>query len=577
MIFGRNINKYYIKYWYCFLIGISALVAVNYFQLLLPQTTGNIIDGLGENTLTPDLLQGYLNTLLIVLAVMFFGRFLWRTCIFGVSCRIETRIRQDMFYHAEKLSNRYFNENKTGALMALFTNDLSTVREAFGFGIVMLVDATVLGTLSFTFMFRLNWVLTLLSAVPLVALAASGGIIGKFMDAKWDERQKAFEDLSDFTQENFSGISVIKAFVKEGLELHAFRKVNKDNVVKNVAFVRYSTLLDICVSIFISSIGAIILGYGGYIVFKGELTVGELSAFFAYFGTLTWPMMAIAQLINLRSQASASLKRLDTLLNERVEILDHMVVDHKIEGKITFKNFSYRYPGALVDAIKDVNLDIEKGTMVGIIGKTGSGKTTLVNSLLRIFNVDNNKILIDDIDIMDLSYKNVRDAIGYVPQDNFLFSDTVYNNVGFSGDYSKEDIENATKFSDVHGNIIDFKDQYETMVGERGVTLSGGQKQRISIARAVIKNPEILILDDSVSAVDTKTEEIIIGNIKKERKGKTTILIAHRISTVKDLDKILLIDEGKVVAYGSHEELIDSCTQYQEMFNLQKLEDEVEQ
>ena len=581
MIVGKNVNKFYKKYWYFFLLGILALVLVNYFQLLLPKLTGEIITGLSDENLakgllTEERLQEILQTLLIVLAVMFSGRFLWRICILGTASRIEADLRRDMFYKALKLSSRYYNENKTGALMALYTNDLFTIKECFGFGVVMLVDAVVLGTFAFIFMIRTNVLLTLLSLIPLIALAGAGIVIERFMDAKWDERQKAFEDLSDFTQENFSGISVIKAFVKEGLELHEFRKINKKNVEKNVQFVRYSTILDICTTVFISSVGAIILGFGGYLVFKGTMDIGELSAFFAYFGTLTWPMMAIAFLINLRSQASASLKRINGLLNQPIEITNDNCISKDIQGKITFKNFTFNYPDSPNKVLNDISFEIETGMNVGIIGKTGSGKTTLVNSLLRLYNIDHGQIFIDDTDIMDINYIDVRNAIGYVPQDNFLFSDTVLNNIGFSGDYEFEKIKEAAIFSDVEENINEFKDQYETMVGERGVTLSGGQKQRISISRAVIKDPKILILDDSVSAVDTKTEETIINNIKKTRQGKTTILIAHRISTVKDLDKILLIDEGKIVAYGSHDELMKNCKEYYDMFELQRLEDEVE-
>lgn len=575
MIFGHNVNKYYKKYWYYFVFGVLALVAVDFFQLKLPRITGKIIDGIKDNTITQDFLNNVLVELLIVLAVMFLGRFLWRVCILGTATRIETDLRADMFYHSEKLSARFYNENKTGALMALFTNDLFTIKECFGFGVVMLIDAIVLGSLALYYMISLNWMLACFSAIPMLAMVACGSVVEKFMDAKWEERQKAFENLSDFTQENFSGISVIKAFVKEALELHAFRKVNKENVEKNIAFVRYSTILDISVAIFLSSIGAIILGYGGYIVYKGNLTVGELSTFFAYFGTLTWPMMAIAQLINLYSQANASLKRINSLVDEKADIVDENPIIHEIRGAISFKNFSFRYPDAKIDALSNISFDIDEGMMVGIIGKTGSGKTTLVNSLLRIHNVAKHSIFIDGIDIMDLPFASVRDAIGYVPQDNFLFSDTISNNIGFSGQYNQEEIEKAAMFSDVHENIIEFNDQYQTVIGERGVTLSGGQKQRISIARAVIKDPRILVLDDSVSAVDTKTEETIINNLRATRKGKTTILIAHRISTVKDLDRILLIDEGRVVDYGSHDDLMERCELYQEMFNLQKLEDEV--
>jgi ATP-binding cassette subfamily B protein len=389
--------------------------------------------------------------------------------------------------------------------------------------------------------------------------------------------------MSDFTQESFSGISVIRAFVKEGRELLAFRKINKDNLDKNVEFVKASVLLSILISFFISSIIVIILGYGGYLVYQtrthgvGAFTIGTLSKFIQFFTTLTWPMMAIGQLINLTSQGQASLKRINAMLEEDVEIKDpEDSVDHEIEGKITFNGFSFSYPNSDTLVLEDISFTLNKGESLGIVGRTGSGKTTLVDSLLRLYNLNENQVFIDDIDIMKIKLKSLRKAIAYVPQDNFLFSDTIANNISFSeDDYDLDKIQNAAILADVDENISEFPEKYQTVLGERGTTVSGGQKQRISIARALMKEAKILILDDSVSAVDTKTEEKILHNLRKTRKGKTTIFIAHRVSTIQTLDKISLLDEGRLIGFGSHQELLRTCPEYKKMVDLQRLEDEV--
>jgi ATP-binding cassette subfamily B protein len=583
VIFGKHINKFYLKYLIYFIIGIVALIAVDFIQLEIPNIIGNTIDGVKDGWLTKDLISGYMLTLLKIVGVMFVGRFLWRICIFGNGIRIEADLRDDMFKHAEKMSQRYYQENKTGALMALFTNDLQTIRQAFGPGTIMAIDAVVLGGLAFKRMWDMDITLTLISSIPLIILALCGKIIGDYMGKKFSLRQKAFSDMSDFTQESFSGISVIKAFVKEGKELLSFRKINKDNMDRNIDFARAAVLLEVLIMMFISSIIIIIFGYGSYLVYENrfysnpEFTIGGLTKFVSYFTTLIWPMMAIAQLINLRSQGKASLKRIDTLLDEKVEIKDsESVVSHDVVGTIEFKDFSFKYPNAEVEALSNITFRLNKGESLGIIGRTGSGKTTLVDSLLRIHNIENDKIFIDGLDINDIKITDVRDGIAYVPQDNFLFSDTIENNINFSRvDLNEEEVKAAAILSDVDENIMDFPLQYKTVLGERGTTVSGGQKQRISIARALLKDPSILILDDSVSAVDTKTEEKILTNLKKTRRGKTTVLIAHRVSTVKSLDKIALLDEGKLIGFGSHKELLKNNPAYKKMVDLQHLEDEV--
>jgi len=589
VIFGKRVNKYYWKYGIYFLIGIAALIFVDIYQLKIPEITGLIVDGIKDKTLTRTTLSNHMLDILIIVAIMFFGRFLWRITIFGNGVRIEADLRDEMFDQSLKLSQRYYSENKTGAIMALYTNDLNTIRMAFGMGTIMLIDALFLGVLAFIKMWNMDKLLTIISVVPLLCIALMGRIIGKYMSKKFSERQKAFAEMTDFTQESFSGISVVRAFVKEAKELLTFNKINKKNHDKNVEFARASVMLQILISGLISSIIIIIVGYGGWLVHQHLngaeqiFTIGDLTKYMSFFGTLVWPMMAIAQLINLGSQASASLKRIDSLFNENIDIQDGEYElysatrgDIPIKGEIFYNNLSFKYPNTEKFVLKNISFKIKAGESVGIIGRTGSGKTTLVDLLLRIYNLDPGQLMIDGRDIMDYKVKDVRDNISYVPQDNFLFSDTIARNINFSKiELDMAEVMTMAELADVAENISKFSEGYETILGERGVTVSGGQKQRISIARALMKDAPVLILDDSVSAVDTKTEEKIISNLKKTRKGRTTILIAHRVSTVKNMDKIVLIDKGQLVGFGTYDELINTNELFLNMVNLQKLEDEV--
>ena len=582
MLFGKNINKYYIKYLHYIIIGFIALIFVDLYQLEIPEIIGSLVDDIKEGTLNSDMIIEYTKRMVVVVLVMFLGRFAWRVCIFGNGVRVQADMRAELFKKSELLSQMYYQENKVGSIMALYTNDLMTIRQVFGSGMIMFVDALFLGIFAFVKMLRKNVTLTLISIVPLIFLAVASVFVGRYMKKKFLKRQEAYANLSDFAQESFSGLSVIKAFLKEVQELKRFSKINKDNMEKNIDYVKTQMLLErLLFGFLIGSVFVILYGIGGFIISSGNnpnFTIGALTEFIAYFETLIWPMMAIASLINLSSQARASMDRIDELLNHEIMVKDNndVINDHQIKGEIEFKNLSFTYPKTERQVLTNISLKIEKGTSIGLIGKTGCGKTTLVDLLLRIYNIDENQILLDGIDIMKLPIKQVREAISYVPQDNFLFSDTIANNIGFSkSEINMEDVRRASTNSDVDENILDFNDQYETVLGERGVTVSGGQKQRISIARALMKNSEILILDDSVSAVDTKTEETIINNLKKLRKDKTTILIAHRITTVKKLDKIIVMDDGKVVGYGTHEELELSCPLYQNMVYLQRLEDDM--
>ncbi len=586
MLFGKHINRYYLRYSPALLLGIIALIAVDYVQLIVPELYRTVINGMNDGEVLHKgqmvpfdmdfLLDNICLPMIFIILCMVVGRFLWRICFFGSALKVETDLRGRMFDHCKDLSQEYYQVNKVGNLMSLFTNDLETVQDCFGSGILSFCDALFLGLLSMIKMADMNLLLTGLSLIPMVIMLFVGLIVGKYMTIKWEKRQEAFSSLSDFSQESFSGISVIKAFVKEAKELAAFKKLNVVNEDTNVEYTKLSVKLNISITLLIESVICIILGYGGYLVYSGVFNAGQLVEFIGYFNTIIWPVMAISQLIEMRSRGKASLDRIAELLETKPVVVDKETAtdDRPIKGDIEFRNLTFRYPDGEYDVLENVSLKINAGENVGIIGKTGSGKTTLVDLILRTYNVPDKSIYLDSRDINSIPIKTVRDYCAYVPQDNFLFSDTIEANIAFATDGGgSEDVYKAAEMADVDSNIREFQEGYDTVLGERGVTVSGGQKQRISIARAIMKDASILILDDSVSAVDVKTEKAILGNLKALRKGKTTILIAHRITTVENMDKIIFIDDGKVLAVGKHHDLIDSCPEYKTMVELQKLDD----
>ncbi len=587
MIFGKHINFYYLKYSPTLIFGILALVAVDYFQLLIPELYKMVINGMNNGvvevdgqTLTFDmsfLLDKICLPLLGIIVVMVIGRFLWRICFFGAGIKVETDLRKKMFGSAVNLSQQYYQVNKVGTMMSLFTNDLETVQDCFGSGVLMFFDALLLGLLAIYKMYCLDPLLTGFSLIPMVFLFIIGAIVEKYMMMKWEKRQEAFAAISDFSQESFSGISVIKAFVRELAELSAFKKHNKNNEKANVDYTKMSTLLNVSVTLFVNSVICVILGYGGYLVHLDVFNAGELVEFIGYFTAIVWPVMAVSQLIEMASRGKASLKRISELLDAKPDVIDKTDVKDcgELRGDIEFRGLNFTYPGSERQVLCDVTFKINAGENVGVIGKTGSGKSTLVDLILRTYNVPDESAFLDGHDINTIPIKRVRESAAYVPQDNFLFSDTIARNIGFSADEIDIDaVTDAAKMADVHDNITGFPEGYDTVLGERGVTVSGGQKQRISIARAILKNSPILILDDSVSAVDIKTEKVILDNLANIRRGKTTILIAHRISTVERMDKVIFIDEGRVVMVGTHSELYEKCPGYHEMVELQKLDDE---
>jgi ABC transporter related len=592
MLFGKYINKYYLKFCWLFLIGLIGLVAVDVFQLFIPEYLGKLVDMFDGGAIDKAALKEIILGVMVVAIVMFFGRIMWRLSIFNASQRIEAGLRHTMFLKSERLSQRYYHENKVGTVMAWFTTDLETIEEFFGWGSVMLVDALFLSVLALYKMFSLDWALSCLLLIPLALIVVWGMLVEKFMALKWEQRQNEFDKLYDFSQESFTGIRVIKAFVKETQQLHAFTKIAKRNKDANIELVKVSVIFDAIIEIIIAAIMALILGLGGYFVYRYvtgtpvfvfghevDMTAGGLITFVGYFDTLVWPMIALGQVVTMRSRSKASLKRITNFLDQEEEIrnVENAYVLENVKGEIRFDNFSFAYPSSEANVLKNITFTVNPGESVGMVGKIGSGKTTLVNTLLHLYNVERGKVFIDGHDIMDCNIESLRDAIGYVPQDNFLFSDKVKNNIAFScNELDMDKVYDAAKFADVHSNIEEFTEGYETVSGERGVTLSGGQKQRISIARAYIKDAPIMILDDSVSAVDVKTEETILANIQSERKGKTTIVIASRVSTVSHLDKILVLDKGEVEAYDTPQRLEEISPTYKKMVYLQKLEREVE-
>ena len=587
MIFGRHINRYYLKYSWMLLLGLAALIAVDYLQLEIPELYRMVINGMNQGIVNVDgipmpfdmnlLLDRICMPMVFTILAIAFCRFAWRICFFGAAIVVERDLRDRMFDNCRHLSREYYQVNKVGSLMSLFTNDLETVQDCYGWGIMMFCDALLLGILAVRKMWRMDPMLTVLAMIPMLFLMAAATVLGGRMTKKWDYRQECYSRLSDFAQESFSGLAVIKAFVKEAKELLAFRKLNGENEQANVEFTRISVLFRILVMLFVESVICVILGYGGYLVYRHTFNAGQLIEFISYFTSVIWPIMAVSELIDMTARGKASLNRISELLDAKPTVVDREDARELagVRGDIEFRDLTFRYPGAEFDALEKVSCTIHAGENVGLVGKTGCGKTTLVDLLLRTYNVPDGTLFVDGQDVNTVKIRDLRAACAYVPQDNFLFSDTIEENIAFGmPSLDRERIVEVAKLADVDDNISQFQEGYETVLGERGVTVSGGQKQRISIARALLKDAPILILDDSVSAVDTKTEEAIVRNLAETRAGKTTILIAHRISTVAKMDKILFLEEGKLSAVGTHEQLYATSRSYRKMVDLQRLEEE---
>lgn len=556
--------------------GIITLFVLDFANLYIPKVTGIITDGLAAHTMD---MRGIWKNIVIILSIGFtltVGRFLWRFFIFGAAREIEHEIRDNMFAHLETLDVEYYNEHKTGDLMTRFTSDLNAVRMAIGPAVIAAFDAIVMTVMVIgQMMLYVNLKLTLAAVIPMVFIAFGELYYGKLMQKRFLERQEAVSELTDFVQESFSGVRVVKAFVRERAQIREFAKANAKAKKKNLKIAKMEAVVMPLLDVVIGISSLITLLYGGFLALTGEITIGRFVAFNQYITMLVWPMIACGEAINMFSQGGAGMKRIQEVFEEQPKIADRDGVEEvdQIRGDICLKHLTFIHRGHSEPTLKDISLEIKAGTTLAVVGRTGNGKSTLVNLLLHLYQTKPGMIFIDGKDINSIPLKTLRENIAYVPQDNFLFSDTLKSNIAFgTDDEEMGEIVRATKTACIHDNIIAFPDGYDTIVGERGVTLSGGQKQRSSIARAIKKDAPILILDDALSAVDTDTEEKILKNLKENRSKKTTILIAHRISTIQNADYILVLEDGEAKEYGNHKELMELGGIYRDMFEKQQLE-----
>ncbi|MBN2544036.1 ABC transporter ATP-binding protein [bacterium] len=575
----KRLFKYFRKYkWYYFL-GFVCLIGVDGLQVIVPKyilkpAINNMVYGVA----TPSGLLRYGIYIMLIAIGIALTRFSWRYCIMGNAWRIERNIRNDFFEHLLNLSFNYYNNTKTGELMAKATNDLRAVRMSVGITIVAAFDSLFFSTISLIMLFSENVRLTLYVLIPMPILVITALKFGGLLHNRFEQVQEMFASISAKVQEIFSGIRVIKAYVQEDAELKGMKAISNDYVDKNMTLVKIWGLFGPLISLLVGLCMAIILIIGGRKVIYNEMTMGSFVAFNSYLHMLVWPMMAIGWVINLYQRGRASMGRLNQVFDTEPDITDAPDAYNveKLNGNISIKNLGFAYDFNKEPVLNNINMEIKKNETIAIIGKTGSGKSTLVNLLLRLFEVKHGEILMDGYDIKKIPLKTLRRNIGYVPQDTFLFSDTVSENIAFGKEASEEEIIQAAKMAQVYDEVMEFPEGFDSMVGEKGVTLSGGQKQRVAIARAILINPSILILDDALSSVDTETEEQILKNLKEIRKKTTTILISHRISTVQDADKIFVLDGGSIAESGVHEELLKKEGIYYDIFKRQQLEEMIE-
>lgn len=567
---------YIYKYKIPYLLGLLTLLMVDYVNLFIPQITGEITDGLAGNTLDLKGVFLLIVSLLGCALIITVGRVLWRFFIFGTSRKIERELRNDMFSKLEQLSSTFFNTHKTGDLMTHFTNDLEALRNAIGPAVISSFDAVVMtGLVLYKMMVHVDLKLTLLTLIPMSLIAIGGYYFGETFEKKFAEKQEAFANMSDYVQESVTGERVIKAFVQEKIQEQNFRKVNLHNMKKNLEVVKLMATFMPLLDFIIGLSYAITIIYGGYLAITAQITLGRFVAFSQYLGMLVWPMIALGDSITSFSQGRAAIGRIRHIFHEIPDIQDDENTEdiQELKGNISFCHLSFSYGDEYGDVLHDIHLDIQQGETLAILGRCGDGKTTLVNLLLRLYDVTQGEILIDGVNIKKIPLHILRTNIAYVPQDSMLFSDTLAHNIAFGKkNATLEEVQEACREACVHENILDFPERYETVVGERGVTLSGGQKQRCAIARALLKDAPILILDDSLSAVDTDTEDRILENLKTKRHNKTTLIIAHRISTVRNADHILVLDEGKICEYGTFDELMEKQGVFRSMYEKQQLE-----
>lgn len=573
--------RYVRRHWWQYILGILALFIVDAVNTYVPRFTGEITNGLDQHTLDMGGVMGLVWKIVLIGVIIAVGRFAWRFFLFGSARSIEKELRSDLFAHLSTLSPHYYNEHKTGDLMARFINDLQAVRALVGMNVISTFDATVMLLLVlWQMMTYVSPKLTGVAVLPLILIIFGDYFYGKAMHKRFLAKQQAFSTLTDQVQETVSGIRVIKSFVQERKELYAFAKTTLFTKEKNLGVVRLQALVMPLLDLIVGIASLLTLIYGGYLAIYGEINIGQFISFNSYVTMLVWPMMAVGECITSVSQGLASLRRIQEIFDVKPEIVDGDMVNPSIQtlkGDISIEHLSFAYPDQpTVPVLEDVSVHVKAGETLAVLGRTGSGKSTLPSLLMRLYDVPDGMITIDGHNLRVIPLAALRRNIACVPQDNFLFSDTLQNNIAFGSDNKSLDaVQEAAKNACIHDNIMEFPKQYQTLVGERGVTISGGQKQRSSIARALMKDAPILLLDDALSAVDTDTERQILDNLRRLRKGRTTIIVAHRISTIQDADHILVLDEGKVEEYGTHEELLNNGKLYASLYRKQQLEKEL--
>ncbi|MFN2364194.1 MAG: ABC transporter ATP-binding protein [Halarsenatibacteraceae bacterium] len=576
-----NFKSFFLRYKKRYLLGIIWLALVDILQLIIPQILRDFTDNLQAGLVGSGELIRYAGLIVLVAGGTAFFRFLWRLYINGTARRLERNLRNDLYQHFQRLSANYFQQQKTGDLMAHATNDINAIRRATGPGVVMLADAILLTIATISILiFSIDIRLTLIALIPLPFITLISLKFGQIIHKKFKKVQEAFSDLSDKAQENFSGIRVVKAFAREEKEIERFQVSNENNYERNVDLVKSWGLFRPLVQFFSGMSFLIVIWLGGRMVIEEAISLGDFVAFISYLGMLTWPMMALGFVINHIQRGRASLERLNNILDEEPDVYNYPDTNYTIDelqGEIEFNNLTFSYPDEDETVLKEISFKIESGQTVAFIGRTGSGKSTIARLILRLFNSERESLYLDGHDINKVPLETIRENTAFVPQDNFLFSTTIGKNIAFHNPETDiELIEQAAREAAVYDNINDFPEGFDTILGERGVTLSGGQQQRVALARALIKRPDILILDDSLSAVDTRTEETILNNLEEIMAERTTILIALRISTIKNADKIFVLDDGSIIEEGDHESLLDNQGLYYDLYQKQLLEEKLE-